>query len=136
MNYDTFVGQVAQRAGVGPDRAVELIRATLATLAERLTAGEVLDLAQQLPEPLRPALRTRPGTEAAERFGAGEFLGRVGRRSGADEAGTRAAVRAVFTTVREAITGGEFDDVVVQLPRDYREVVEPALAPGTALRRA
>ncbi|WP_036375619.1 DUF2267 domain-containing protein [Micromonospora sp. ATCC 39149] len=135
MNYDTFVDQVALRARVSGDRAVELTRATLETLAERLTGGEVLDLAAQLPRPLQLVLRPSPDTEAADRFGAAEFVGRVGQRAGVDERAAREAVRAVFTTLREAVTGGEFDDIVVQLPRDYRDMVEPALAPGAAAPR-
>ncbi|MEU6023782.1 DUF2267 domain-containing protein [Micromonospora sp. NPDC048871] len=135
MNYDTFVDQVAQRTGTSTQRAVDLIQATLATLADRLTGGEVLDLAVQLPEPLRLPLRPTPDTEAAERFGAGEFVARVARRAQIEEPAARAVIGAVFTTIREAVTGGEFDELVVQLPRDYRDIVEPAMAPGATLRR-
>ncbi|MBM0227396.1 MULTISPECIES: DUF2267 domain-containing protein [Micromonospora] len=135
MNYDTFVDQVAQRTRASSERAVELTRATLETLAERLTGGELLDLAAQLPKPLQLVLKPRPATEAADRFGAAEFVARVGQRAGIDENAARDTVRAVFTTLREAVSGGEFDDIVVQLPRDYREMVEPALAPGATLRR-
>ncbi|WP_320066211.1 DUF2267 domain-containing protein [Micromonospora sp. RTGN7] len=135
MDYNTFVDQVAQRARVPAERAVELTRATLETLAERLTGGEVLDLAAQLPKPLQLVLRPSPDTEAADRFGAAEFVARVGRRAALDERAARDAVRAVFVTLREAVTGGEFDDIVVQLPRDYRDMVEPAFAPGATTPR-
>jgi uncharacterized protein (DUF2267 family) len=135
MNYDTFVDQVAQRTRTSSERAVELTRATLETLAERLTGGELLDLAAQLPKPLQLVLKPTPGLEAADRFGAAEFVARVGQRAGVDANAARDTVRAVFTTLREAVSGGEFDDIVVQLPRDYREMVEPALAPGATLRR-
>lgn len=133
MNYDTFVDQVVQRARVPSEQAVELTRATLETLGDRLTGGEVLDLAAQLPKPLQLVLR--PSIEAAERFGAAEFVARVSQRAGVDESAARNGVRAVFTTLREAISGGEFDDVMTQLPRDYRDMVEPALAPGATSRR-
>ncbi|MGW5670758.1 DUF2267 domain-containing protein [Micromonospora sp. NPDC003776] len=135
MQYRTFVEQVARRAGTSDERAAELTRATLETLSERMTGGEVLDLAAQLPKPLWEALKPHPRTEAADRFGAAEFVARVARRSGCDENVARDAVRAVFTALREAITSGEFHDVVVQLPRDYRDMVEPALAPATSRRR-
>ncbi|MFG2054751.1 DUF2267 domain-containing protein [Micromonospora sp. NPDC048930] len=134
MHYVTFVERVARRTGTSDERAGELTRATLETLAERLTGGEVLDLAAQLPKPLWQVLRPHPRTEAADRFGAAEFVARVARRAGCDENAARDAVRAVFTTLRESITSGEFHDVVVQLPRDYRDMVEPALAPATARR--
>jgi uncharacterized protein (DUF2267 family) len=35
----------------------------------------------------------------------------------------RAGVRAVFTTVREAVTSGEVDDITAQLPKDFGELV-------------
>ncbi|MCW3841337.1 DUF2267 domain-containing protein [Micromonospora yasonensis] len=134
MNYDTFVDRVAQRSRTPRERAAELTRATLETLSERLTGGEVLDLAAQLPKPLQVVLKPHPATEAADRFGAAEFVARVGQRARVDENAARDAVRAVFVTLREAITGGEFDDVVVQMPRDYRDMVEPAMAPGATRR--
>lgn len=135
MNYDTFVDLVARRARTSSAGAVELTRATLETIAERLTGGEVLDLAAQLPRPLQVMLRSTPDTEAADRFGAAEFVARVGQRAGLDERAARASVQAVFATLREAVTGGEFDELLVQLPRDYRDLVEPALAPGAATAR-
>lgn len=136
MNYDTFVDQVAWRTGAAPHRALELTRATLETLAERLTGGEALDLATQLPKPLAMVLRPTPDTEAADRFGAAEFVARVALRAGIEETAARHVARAVFITLREAVTGGEFDELIAQLPRDYRDIVEPALAPGVTLRRA
>jgi uncharacterized protein (DUF2267 family) len=42
---------------------------------------------------------------------------------GPDEAGSGAG--AVLTTVREAVMPGEFDDVLSQLPQEYRELVWP-----------
>ncbi|MEH1102231.1 DUF2267 domain-containing protein [Micromonospora sp. CPCC 205561] len=136
MNYDTFVDQVARRTSASSEQAVALTRATLETLAERLTGGEALDLAAQLPKPLQLVLNPSPGTEWAERFGAAEFVARVALRAGVAEPAARDAARAVFVTLREAVSGGEFDDVVVQLPRDYRDMVEPAMAPGVPLRRS
>ncbi|QLQ35492.1 DUF2267 domain-containing protein [Micromonospora robiginosa] len=135
MDHHTFVVRVARLSGTAEDRAATLTAATLETLAERLTGGEALDLAAQLPKPLWGMLDPHPGTEAAERFGAAEFVARVARRADCDENTARGAARAVFTTLREAISGGEFSDVVVQLPRDYRDMVEPALAPAATRRR-
>jgi uncharacterized protein (DUF2267 family) len=134
MNYDTFVDRVTQRAGVSSARAVDLTRATLETLTDRMTGGEILDLAAQLPAPLRTTVQSRARTESAERFDAAEFTRRVSLRAGVEEAAAADGARAVFTVLHEAITGGEFDDLLTQLPRDYRELVEPAMTPGV-LRR-
>lgn len=132
MNYDTFLDMVAQRARVDPEQAVTLTQATLRTLAQRLTAGQSYDLAAQLPQPLQIPLH--PQAEAAELFDAVEFVRRTAEGAGVTEAAARNGVRAVFTTLREAISGGEFDDIMTQLPRRYHDLVEPALLPGGSAR--
>jgi uncharacterized protein (DUF2267 family) len=126
MNYDTFIDKVAARAAVSAEQAVVLTQATLKTLADRLTAGEALDLAAQLPKQLQ--LRLRPGMEAAERFSLAEFNRRVAQRAGVDAAAAATGVGAVFTTLREAVSGGEFDDLLTQLPDDFAEVAQPVAA--------
>ena len=49
MEFEEFIAQVAQKAGLSEEDAATLTRATLATLAERITGGEAQDLAAQLP---------------------------------------------------------------------------------------
>jgi uncharacterized protein (DUF2267 family) len=123
MDYATFTRTTADRAGL-PEETVERIEhAMLRTLADRISGGEAEDLAAQLPAPLQDDLR--PPREDAEAFGVDEFVRRVAERGdvGRDEARTGAA--AVLTTVREAVTPGEFDDVLSQLPQEYRELVGP-----------
>jgi uncharacterized protein (DUF2267 family) len=61
-----------------------------------------------------------------------EFVRRVSERAGVDAVLALEGVRAVFTTLREAVTGGEFDDVMSQLPKEFLEVVEPARAVSRA----
>ncbi|MFB9236509.1 DUF2267 domain-containing protein [Plantactinospora siamensis] len=123
MNYDTFVELVARRARVNDEEAVQLSRATLETLTDRLTAGEALDLAAQLPLPLQGLLR--PPDEEAELFDAAEFARRVAERAGVTEPAARDAVRALFETLHEAVTGDEFDELVAGLPDDYQALIEP-----------
>jgi uncharacterized protein (DUF2267 family) len=123
MDYETFTRTAAQRAGM-PEGTVERVeRATLQTLADRITGGEAQDLASQLPGPLQDSLR--PPQDDAEAFGVEEFLRRVAERGevGRDEA--RSGAAAVLTTVREAVSAGEFEDVLSQLPQEYRELVGP-----------
>jgi uncharacterized protein (DUF2267 family) len=124
MRYEAFLGAVSQRASIPSSRAERATRATLETLAERLTSGESLDLAAQLPKPMSTALR--PPTEAAQKFGADEFVRRVADRIGSDERQARNVVRAVFATMRESISSGEFDDILAQLPRDFCGMVDLA----------
>jgi uncharacterized protein (DUF2267 family) len=111
MDYATFTRITAERAGLPEETAKRIEHATLRTLAA------------QLPAPLQDDLR--PPREEAEAFAVDEFVRRVAERGdvGPDEAWTGAA--AVLTTVRDAVTPGEFDDVLSQLPQDYRELVGP-----------
>ncbi len=123
MDYATFTRTTADRAGLPEETAERIEHATLRTLADRISGGEAQDLASQLPGPLKDDLR--PPREEAEAFDVDEFLRRVAERGdvGAEEARTGAV--AVLITVREAVTPGEFDDVLSQLPQEYRELVGP-----------
>jgi uncharacterized protein (DUF2267 family) len=123
MDYATFTRATAERAGLPEETAERIEHATLQTLADRISGGEAQDLAAQLPTRLQPDLR--PPREEAEAFGLDEFVRRVAERGdvGPDEA--RTGVAAVLTTMREAVTPGEFDDVLAQLPREYGELVGP-----------
>ncbi|MGC4847089.1 DUF2267 domain-containing protein [Micromonospora sp. DT15] len=75
MNYNEFIQSVAARPKVPPEKAEPITRATLETVAKRVTGGQARDLASQLPEELR-GLVSRP-TEDPQRFGLTEFLQRV-----------------------------------------------------------
>jgi uncharacterized protein (DUF2267 family) len=123
MKYDEFIDAVAIRAGVSPDDAEVLTYATLQTLAERLTGGEADDLASQLPQELQDTLQKE--FEQAEDFGLEEFVRRVSLNAGTDTALAWQGVRAVMATLQDAVTAGEFDDVMAQLPNDFMAVLQP-----------
>ncbi|MEU0970020.1 DUF2267 domain-containing protein [Streptomyces sp. NPDC005917] len=120
MDYETFIDTVSRRSQVPRDKAETLSRATLETLAERLTRGEADDLASELPKPLKTALIAP--TPEAEGFGLDEFVNRVSRRSGMSPNESREGVRAVLSTLRDAVSGGEFRHVLAQLPREFGEL--------------
>jgi uncharacterized protein (DUF2267 family) len=122
MNHEQFVSSVAERAGVDPEHAEELTRAALATLAERITGGEARDLAAQLPVPLQNPLLS--ADEEAEAFSLDEFIRRTAQRVGTDRDTADIGVAAVMTTLRESVSSGEFDDVMSQLPQEFRGVAE------------
>ena len=52
--HDQFLTTVQQKAGISRERAEAAARATLETLAERLSSGEARDVAAQLPPELAP----------------------------------------------------------------------------------
>jgi uncharacterized protein (DUF2267 family) len=122
MDYPTFTRTTAERAGL-PEETVERIEhPTLRIVADRISGGEAQDLAAQLPARLQDDLR--PPREDPEVFGVDEFVRRVTARGGVgpDEA---AGAAAVLITVRDAVTPGEFDDLLSRLPQEYRELVRP-----------
>jgi uncharacterized protein (DUF2267 family) len=124
MQFEEFVHEVADRTGMSRDEAESLVHATLRTLAERLSGGEAEDLRAQLPRQLQADLV--PPQEEAQGFGVEEFVNRVAARSGLDETDVGAGVDAVLSVIRDAVTPGEFDDVLAQLGRDFAELVETA----------
>jgi len=123
VDYISFLDAVAKRAGLPPDEAATITGATLETLAERISGGQVRDLAAQLPEELRDYLRKED--ELPQRLNAAEFVREVRARAGVDDQWASEGARAVFTTLRETVSGDELDDVVSELPKDIRELLQP-----------
>ncbi|BBZ47211.1 DUF2267 domain-containing protein [Mycobacterium parmense] len=118
MRYEEFISSVAERSGLFEGDAVALTRATLTTLGERISGGEARDLAVHLPSPLQDALL--PTEEEAEAFSYDEFVNRVAQRSGRDTEAAEAALDAVMATIRDAVTPGEFEDLLSQLPTEFQ----------------
>src|SRR3954463_4466458 len=90
--HDQFLTAVQQKARISRERAEAAARATLETLAERLSAGEARDVAAQLPPELAAYL---PPRGDAERFDVEEFLRRVAEREGVDVPTAEEHARAV-----------------------------------------
>jgi uncharacterized protein (DUF2267 family) len=122
MQYDELIALVAERAGLFKGDAIDLTRATLATLADRIGGGAVRELAAHLPGPLQDALL--PTTEEAEAFSFEEFINRVAERTRRKSIVSESAVAAVMATLRDAVTPGEFDDILSQLPKDFHRLAE------------
>jgi uncharacterized protein (DUF2267 family) len=123
VDYDGFVRAVTARAGISRPEAAVLTRATLQTLGERLTGGEAADLAAQLPKELKEWL-AGSAKPTAEAFRLDEFIRRVSERANVPPGEARDGTRAVFLTLRDAVTGGEFRDMMSQLPKEFAELAE------------
>jgi RND superfamily putative drug exporter len=111
-----LIERIAARAGVGSAQADTAARATLCTLAERITRRETRALAAGLPREM--ASQVRGAARSPERFPADEFVRRVGEREGvpADEARRHAG--AVLTTLEER-SADRLAYVRAQLSDDY-----------------
>jgi uncharacterized protein (DUF2267 family) len=125
MKYAQFIERVAGQAQVTLGQAEALTTATLQTLAERISGGEARDLAAQLPKELQGPLDKK--REPAEAFDVNEFIRRVSTRAGTDLDTAGRGARSVFQTLNAAVTTGEFEDVLSQLPKQFRELI-PAVA--------
>jgi len=122
MNQQEFLDMVQHRAGVSADEADRLTRSTLSVLADRISGGEADDLAAQLPRGVKDWLVSRE--PQAERFDLDDFIRRVSERAGVDlDTATRGS-RAVLSTVRRAVTSGEFEDVLAQLPGEFADFID------------
>ncbi|MEU8911975.1 DUF2267 domain-containing protein [Streptomyces nigrescens] len=123
MDVKEFFQAVADRAGLSRQEAADLSRATLETLALRLSDGEARDLALELPEPLRVSLQQGRGEMVI--FGPDESIRRVRRRTGLSGPEADRGVRAVLSTLQEAISRKEFEHAMSQLGKEYAQLVEP-----------
>jgi len=124
VQFDEFIEAVAERADTSRGEAQALVRATLRTLAERISGGEAEDLRAQLPRELKGDLISPE--ENAQGFDVDEFVRRVAERTGLDETDAGARVAAVLSVLRDAVSPGAFDDVIGQLGREFAELIEAA----------
>jgi uncharacterized protein (DUF2267 family) len=126
ITYETFLAEVEQQAQASREEAERAVRATLQTLAERISAGQAEDLARQLPPEVRPLLE---GDGEGEPFTLAEFLRRVAEREGADLATAEQHAAAVFAALGLAVTREELEDMSSELPKDFAPLVDAAQAP-------
>lgn len=89
-------------------------------LAERLSGGEAKDVASQLPAELQEPLLT--AAQTAEAYGVEEFLRRLAQRLDATEETARWDASAVLSTVADAVSGGDLNQLLSQLPTAYVEL--------------
>ncbi|WP_331232511.1 DUF2267 domain-containing protein [Natronorarus salvus] len=125
-HYDEVIERVRGQANLGSDGETEHVTiAVLSTLGERLSEGQVRDLADELPEDLAGML-TDTGVSEARSFSAEEFVDRVRERESEVDAieddDARRHVQAVFLAVSESVSDEAWSDLDDQLPAEYGEL--------------
>ena len=126
MKYDEFIKHVQTIAQLNSKEAAQTATsATLETLKERIVGDEASQLAAQLPRELGQYLHGREG-ENGGTFGAKEFLTRVSQKAGVDTDTAITHVKAVFATLKDAVSPGEFADVRLNLSDDYQDLLPAA----------
>jgi uncharacterized protein (DUF2267 family) len=104
-------------------------RAYLQLLRDEITVDEAAQLAAQLPLVLRGAFYDGfdPGRQPAKLRHREEFLGTLAERAQlADAAEAERVAETATRVLRRHVTEGEFDDVLSQLPREVRDVLQHA----------
>jgi uncharacterized protein (DUF2267 family) len=121
VSFGAFIQRVADRLDVDRQAAQRAAETVLEVLGIRISGGQVEDLAGRLPAELRAPLErgVAESGRAATAMSVDDFLRQIARRRDVsiDEAGDD--VRAVMTTLREAVGEKEFRDTLRQLPDEY-----------------
>jgi uncharacterized protein (DUF2267 family) len=121
MEYERFLAHVQERSGID-DRgaAARTAEIVLQALVDRLTGDEARDMLSQLPHELKVAVTV---TEAPTGWTPEEFVAWVAEKLQVSEQEARERIRAVFATLREALSRGEFQDVLEQLDPPFADLL-------------
>ncbi|MFC0533678.1 DUF2267 domain-containing protein [Phytohabitans kaempferiae] len=116
MTELAFIQKVAEWTDTTTDVAEALTEATLRTLAQRISGGEAGDLANRMPDELRPYILK--AQEYPEAFPYEEFIRRVAEATNVDPGTAERGVAAVLHATRDVVGYKEFMDTLAQLPKD------------------
>jgi uncharacterized protein (DUF2267 family) len=121
VKYEDFLSRVGERAGI-TDRieAERTVAVVLQELLDRISPKEGHDLLAQLPYRLKTSVSV---TIAQVPLARDEFVARVAGELDVPEDEARRRIRAVFATLREAVSWGELEDVVLELDPDYADLL-------------
>lgn len=134
MEYAEFIDVIGEASGdLDTGTAPQAAKATLQTLAERLPGSEAQHLFLELPDELKPWVRSSSDAGA---FDIDEFLGRVARREGVDVETALDHARAVFFALGDAVSSTEVDRVAATLPATFEPLVAEAQHRHTNMMRA
>ncbi|GAA1795442.1 DUF2267 domain-containing protein [Planosporangium flavigriseum] len=123
MDYQGFIETVARLAGIPLEQAGPVSCLTLHTLAQRISTGELEDLAPHLPPELRQCIE-REGPVAT--FDADEFLRRLEEHTHTDRRIAEGVGVAVLAALWTTVGPKEFHDLCSQLTKDFGPLVEAA----------
>jgi uncharacterized protein (DUF2267 family) len=121
MKYEDFLDRVEERAGLADrDEAERTVVIVLQELLDRISAKEGFDLLAQLPYRLKTSVAV---TIAQVPLSRDEFVARVAHELDVAEEEARRRIRAVFGTLREAVSWGELEDVLLELDPEYADLL-------------
>jgi uncharacterized protein (DUF2267 family) len=127
FGLDEFYRRVAEREGVDRRTAARHARAVFVALGVAVAAGELRDMAAQLPTEYEPLLQA---AGVGRRRAAGESYDvalRVAELAGLDREQARKATEAVLETLAVRISAGEVEDLMHEIPRNLHPALERGL---------
>jgi uncharacterized protein (DUF2267 family) len=121
MSYEEIIERVQERAGIADRYEAEgTTIEVLQELCDRLSGKEASDLLAQLPGELQRAVIVSPSPLPIDHA---EFVANIGRELGVSEDEALKRIRSVVSTLREAVSWGEFQDVLEELDPQYADFV-------------
>jgi uncharacterized protein (DUF2267 family) len=131
MHYDEFLSKVRERGEYADVvEAQGVTRIVLRRLGQRV-GSEAADVAAQLPPQFHDAMSASAGADGdlADSAGVKEFLQRVATDLSATPETAVWDASAVLSTLAEAVTGGQLNQLLSQLQPAYAELFgKPELA--------
>jgi uncharacterized protein (DUF2267 family) len=123
MEFSEFVRTVADHTQLSREEAADLSRAVLEALGQRISAGELRQLGVELPDELRGTPRKPTKNGHGQKFGLVELIQRVSKHTGLNSTESFNGIVAVLSTLSDAVSPKQFDDVLAQLPGDVTALV-------------
>jgi uncharacterized protein (DUF2267 family) len=118
MQFDDFITRVQEQTRLDTrDESIRITRAVLETLGERLDRKVRNGLEAQLPNELKDFLLAR--VEHSDQYDLQEFYNRIGARADLKYGDATERTRQVIAVLREAVPGGEIEDILEDLPPEY-----------------
>jgi uncharacterized protein (DUF2267 family) len=117
VQSNEFFEQVQERSGVeSSERAKQVTSTVLGILGTLKLKGELRTAASQLPKDVAAMLLSR---EEAQTFTDSEFVSSVAEELNVESSQAESLASAVLTTLRKALSDGEFLDLNGALPSGF-----------------
>lgn len=121
MQTNEYITRVQRRADLdSTDEASRVTSTVLGIFGTLDLRGQLKDAASQLSQGIGPMLTAR---ETSQSFSASQFVSAVATELSIDEGAAEKAATAVLTTLREALSDGQFLDVNAVLPEEFHRFV-------------
>jgi len=113
MKYRELIKKVKEYSGFSDDESKDSLQLMVETLAVHLTEGERKDFASQLPTELKDLALAVLATETNSKQ---DILWQFVEFQKVDVGRAKQQIKAAWLALKDAISGGEIEDIKSQLP--------------------